>query len=168
MGVPAIYFCCNKVAPDYEEAELGIGDTTIIGAMCEVFGRSKAQINSDLFGGEHHDLGEVALASRNAQKMLGQPPKLLIQQVFAEMKAIATAHGKDCGKLKKDKIKKMLVCCRAEEAKSVVRMLQSKLRIGILIPTLLEAISYAFVLTKPSWKGATPVGDTRKSGKPPS
>merc|ERR1719502_1658920 len=166
--VPAIYFVSNKVAPDYEESELGIGDATLISAMGECFGRSQAQIKSDLFGGEHHDLGEVALSSRNAQKMLGQPPKLLIQQVFAEMKAIATAHGKDCGKLKKDKIKKLLVSSRALEAKYIVRMLQSKLRIGILTPTLLEAIAYAFVLTKPSWKGATPVGDIRKGKKAPT
>jgi len=84
------------------------------------------------------------------------------------MKAIATAHGKDCGKLKKDKIKKMLVSCRSLEAKYIVRMLQSKLRIGILTPTLLEAIAYAFVLTKPSFKGASPVGDIRKGRNAPS
>merc|ERR1719424_757301 len=136
--------------------------------MGEVFGRSQAQIKSDLFAGEATDLGEVALASRAAQKMLAQPPKLLIEKVFGEMKAIATAHGKDCGKLKKDKIKKMLVSCRALEAKYIVRMPQSKLRIGILTPTLLEAIAYAFVLTKPSWKGASPVGDIRRGPNPPS
>jgi len=166
--VPAIYFVSNKVAPDYEASELGIGDTTLIGAMGEVFGRSPAQIKSDLYGGESTDLGEVALASRAAQKMICQPKALLIEKVFEEMKAIATAHGKDCGKLKKDKIKKMLVSCRALEAKYIVRMLQSKLRIGILTPTLLEAIAMAFVLTKPSWKGATPIGDIRKGKKPPS
>jgi DNA ligase-1 len=166
--VPSIYFCCNKVGPDYEQGELGIGDATIISAIGECFGRSAAQVKSDLNAGEAQDLGEVALASRAAQKMLGQPPKLFIEKVFAEMKAIATAHGKDCGKLKKDKIKKMLVCCRAEEAKYVVRMLQSKLRIGILIPTILEAIAYAFVLTKPSWNKASPVGDIRNSPNPPS
>jgi len=166
--VPAIYFVSNKVAPDYEESELGIGDATLIGAMGEVFGRSQQQIKADLYGGDATDLGEVALASRAAQRMLGQPPKLLIEKVFGEMKAIATAHGKDCGKLKKDKIKKLLVSCRALEAKYIVRMLQSKLRIGILTPTLLEAIAYAFVLTKPSWKGASPVGDIRKASSPPS
>lgn len=166
--VPAIYFVSNKVGPDYEESELGIGDSTLITTIGECYGRSQAQIKSDLFSSDAKDLGEVALASRAAQKMLGQPPKLSIEKVFAEMKAIATAHGKDCGKLKKDKIKKMLVSCRAVEAKYIVRMLQSKLRIGILTPTILEAISYAFVLTKPSWKGATPVGDVRKGPSPPS
>ena len=49
-----------------------------------------------------------------------------------------------------------------------MRMLQSKLRIGILTPTLLEAIAYAFVLTKSSFKGATPIGDVRKGKNPPS
>merc|ERR550532_2906792 len=100
--------------------------------------------------------------------MLGRPPKLMIAQVFSEMVAIAKASGKDCGKLKKDKIKKMLVASQGEEAKYIVRMLQSKLRIGICTPTVLEAIAYAFVLTVPNRNSAAPVGDIRKTSKPPS
>lgn len=158
--VPAIYFVSNKVAPDYEQSELGIGDTTLIGAMGETFGRSAQQIKSSLVAGDAKDLGEVALASRAAQKTIGMPPKLTIAQVFAEMKAIANASGKDCGKLKKEKIKKMLVASRDAEAKYIVRMLQSKMRIGICTPTVLEAIAYAFTLTPPQ-EGGSALPDVR-------
>jgi len=158
--VPAIYFVSNKVAPDYEQSELGIGDMTLMMAMGETFGRSTAQIKSSLVAGDAKDLGEVALASRAAQKTIGMPPKLTIAQVFAEMKAIANASGKDCGKLKKEKIKKMLVASRDAEAKYIVRMLQSKMRIGICTPTVLEALAYAFALTPPQ-EGGSALPDVR-------
>lgn len=165
---PTIYFVSNKIAPDYIQSELGIGDSTVISAMCETFGRSTAQIKSALASGEAKDLGEVALQSRAAQKMLGQPQKLTIEKVFSEMKAIANASGKDCTKLKKDKMKKMFVSSRGEEAKYIVRYCQSKLRIGICTPTVLEAIAYAFVLTKRSTEGSVRVGDIRKGPAAPS
>eukprot|EP00416_Gambierdiscus_australes_P017441 CAMPEP_0171077124 /NCGR_PEP_ID=MMETSP0766_2-20121228/13833_1 /TAXON_ID=439317 /ORGANISM="Gambierdiscus australes, Strain CAWD 149" /LENGTH=755 /DNA_ID=CAMNT_0011534159 /DNA_START=21 /DNA_END=2288 /DNA_ORIENTATION=- len=166
--VPTVYFVSNKVAPDYEQSELGIGDSTLISAMAETFGRSQAQIKSAITAGDAKDLGEVALQSRASQKMLGRPPKLMIAQVFGEMKSIAAAAGKDCGKLKKDKIKKMLVASQGEEAKYIVRMLQSRLRIGILMPTMLEALAHAFVLTVPARDGAAAAGDVRKLPRSPS
>mmetsp|Transcript_66585 Transcript_66585/g.171347 ORF Transcript_66585/g.171347 Transcript_66585/m.171347 type:complete len:777 (+) Transcript_66585:82-2412(+) len=160
--VPTIYILCNKVAPDYEEAELGVGDGILVKTMCEVFGRSEAHLKSALATGEAKDLGEVALLSRMAQKVLMMPPKLSIEKVFGEMKAIARSAGKDSQKVKKDKIQKMLVASRGEEAKFLVRMLQAKLRIGIQIPTILQAIAYAFCLTASARDGKGPVSDVRR------
>merc|ERR1719401_3125258 len=85
------------------------------------------------------------------------PPKLMIEKVFAEMQALARASGKDSQKAKKEKIQKMLVASRGEEAKYIVRILQAKLRIGIQIPTLLQSLAYAFVLTQPARGGAAAV-----------
>lgn len=36
---PIFPVSCTKVAPDYEAAELGVGDSIIIKALCENFGR---------------------------------------------------------------------------------------------------------------------------------
>merc|ERR1740129_2129479 len=91
----------NKVAPDYEESELGIGDGTLIKTISEVFGRSDAHIKNALASGEAKDLGEVALQSRVAQKMLMMPPKLTVEKVFMDMKFLAHASGKDSQKTKK-------------------------------------------------------------------
>jgi len=160
--VPTIYILCNKVAPDYEEAELGVGDGILVKTMCEVFGRSEAAFKNSLATGEAKDLGEVALLSRMAQKVLMMPPKLTIEKVFAEMKAIANSAGKDSQKAKKEKIQKMLVASRGEEAKYLVRMLQAKLRIGIQMPTVLQALAYSFCLTRPARGGAVTVADCRR------
>lgn len=159
--VPTLYILINKVAPDYEESELGVGDGALIRAMCEVFGRSEVHMKNSIINGEAQDLGEVALLSRVSQKVLFMPPKLSIEKVFSEMKAIAACSGKDSGKTRKEKISKMLVASRSEEAKYLVRMLQGKLRIGIAIPTVLQAIAYAFRLTVPARGGEAAVGDVR-------
>eukprot|EP00747_Dinoflagellata_sp_TGD_P183069 gnl/TRDRNA2_/TRDRNA2_37735_c0_seq1.p1 gnl/TRDRNA2_/TRDRNA2_37735_c0~~gnl/TRDRNA2_/TRDRNA2_37735_c0_seq1.p1 ORF type:complete len:774 (-),score=201.92 gnl/TRDRNA2_/TRDRNA2_37735_c0_seq1:267-2411(-) len=161
--VPAVYILINKVAPDYETSELGVGDSTLIRAMCEVFGRTEAHLKKVMASGEAKDLGEVALISRVSQKMLMMPPKLSIEKVFDEMKAVAAAAGKDSQKTKKEKIQKLLVASRDEEAKYIVRMMQAKLRIGIQLPTLLQALAYTFVLTVPGRNGQGPMGDSRKS-----
>jgi len=167
--VPTLYILINKVAPDFEDAELGVGDGGLIRAMCEVFGRSEVHMKNSIINGEAQDLGEVALLSRVSQKVLFMPPKLSIEKVFSEMKAIAACSGKDSGKTRKEKISKMLVASRGEEAKFIVRMLQGKLRIGIQIPTVLQAIAYAFQLTVPARGGEAAVGDVRNvKGKKPT
>lgn len=160
--VPTIYILINKVAPDYEEAELGVGDGLIVKTMCEAFGKSQAHIKQIMSSGEAKDFGEVALLARQAQKVLMLPPKLSIAKVFADMKGIANAKGGGSQNSKRDIIKKMLVASRDEEAKYIVRMLQAKLRIGIQIPSVLQAIAAAFSLTVPA-RGETPaVSDLRK------
>merc|ERR1719284_1943517 len=94
--------------------------------------------------------------------MLCMPPKLTIEKIFAEMKAVAAASGKDSQKFKKEKIQKMLVASRGEEPKYIIRMLQGKLRVGISTPTMLQAVAYAFVLSRPKGLGNDPaVTDVR-------
>ncbi|CAK0800833.1 unnamed protein product [Prorocentrum cordatum] len=159
---PTIYILSNKVAPDYEEAELGVGDSIVIRALCETFGRSEKQIKSMMASAEAKDLGEVALQSSQSQKRLMMPAKLTIEKVFSEMRAVAHASGKESQKVKKEKIQKLLVACREEEAKYIVRTFQSKLRIGIQLPTVMQALAYAFVLTSPARSGVPLVADTRK------
>jgi len=161
--VPAMYILCNKVAPDYEESELGVGDGLLIKAMCESFGKTDAHIKSTLASGDAKDLGEVALLSRAAQRVLMLPPKLTIEKVFGDMKRIAETKGKESQTAKKDIIKKMLVASRGEEAKYIVRMMQAKLRVGIQTPTLLQALSAAFIFTLPAKDGVAAVSDVRRT-----
>lgn len=160
--VSTVYIICNKVAPDYEEAELGVGDGLLMKTMCQSFGVKDAQIKNKLATSEAKDLGEVALQGRQAQKVLMMPPKLTIAKVFGEMKAIAASKGGGSQNLKGDKIKKMLVASREDEPKYIVRMLQAKLRVGLQIPTLLQSLAAAFTLTQPARAGAPAVSDMRK------
>merc|ERR1719161_2367079 len=89
-----------------------------------------------------------------------------MQEVFNDMRLIANAKGNNSQNFRKEKISKMLVASQNEEAKYIVRMLQAKLRIGIQSATVLQAIAYAFVLTRPSKKdGTSGVSDTRTGRK---
>merc|ERR1712096_111415 len=84
--------------------------------------------------GEVSDLGEVALLSRNAQRMLFTRPPLTIRRVYSEFKALTDAKGAAAHpspKAKKERIVKTLTAATGEEAKHLVRMLQARHRVGI-------------------------------------
>merc|ERR1712093_568470 len=89
------------------------------------------------------------------------PPPLTIAKVFGELKAVALTKGGQSMKAKKEKIVKMLVASKGVEAKYIVRMLQTKLRIGIQNATVLQSLSHAFVLSRPKTASNAVVGDVR-------
>lgn len=53
-----VYLCVNKVAPDYDGIELGIGETIIIKAIADSTGRTVEQLKLDYKS--KGDLGLVA------------------------------------------------------------------------------------------------------------
>lgn len=56
--VYSVYLCVNKVAPDYDGIELGIGETIIMKAIADSTGRTLEQIKADYKS--KGDLGLVA------------------------------------------------------------------------------------------------------------
>ncbi|KAI0979049.1 hypothetical protein GJ496_003714 [Pomphorhynchus laevis] len=116
--LPTIYLCLNKVAPDYEGIELGIGEGVLIRSIAEVTGRSVNAIKSDMK--TMGDLGLVAESSRSKQK------------------EIATMSGKDSVQQKLNCIKSMFVACKGVEARYFIRSLQA----------LAHACAYSFETDK--------------------
>ena len=53
-----VYLTINRIAPDYEGLELGIGEGLLVKAIAESSGRSVAQVKSDLE--KTGDLGDIA------------------------------------------------------------------------------------------------------------
>jgi DNA ligase-1 len=53
-----VYLTINRIAPDYEGLELGIGESLLVKAIAESAGRSVAQVKSDLE--KTGDLGDIA------------------------------------------------------------------------------------------------------------
>lgn len=53
-----VYLTINRIAPDYEGLELGIGESLLVKAIAESSGRSVAQIKSELE--KTGDLGDIA------------------------------------------------------------------------------------------------------------
>ncbi|KAL9253223.1 DNA ligase 1-like protein [Drosera capensis] len=151
--LPVVYLLANKIAAAHKGLELGIGDASIIKALAEACGRKEEHIKTQYK--DLGDLGLVAKASRSSQTTMLRPSPLTVSQVFDTFLMIAKASGKDSQERKKNYIKKLLVAAKDCEPVYLIRLLQTKLRIGLAEQTLLVALGQAAVYAE-------------KHSKPPS
>ncbi|KAJ3564382.1 hypothetical protein NP233_g8325 [Leucocoprinus birnbaumii] len=141
-----VYLCINRLSPDYEGIELGIGESLLIKAIAESTGRSLAVIKADLK--REGDLGLVAMNSKSSQKTLFKPKPLTLPFVFSHLKEIATTAGHSSQTKKVSIITKLLAACQDIEAKYIIRSLEGKLRIGNAERSVLVAVAHAIVLAE--------------------
>eukprot|EP01114_Cavostelium_apophysatum_P019156 TRINITY_DN6091_c0_g1_i1.p1 TRINITY_DN6091_c0_g1~~TRINITY_DN6091_c0_g1_i1.p1 ORF type:complete len:829 (-),score=268.02 TRINITY_DN6091_c0_g1_i1:32-2518(-) len=162
--LPCVYLSINRLAPEFEGLELGIGESILMKALAEATARTLDSVKSsyDQLG----DLGLVAQASRNTQKMLMTPAKLTIQSVYKKLKEIASMQGNASQNKKKDLIRSLLVACREAEAIYIIRSLQGKLRIRLAEKSVLCALAHAIVLTPPSKTLPPPILDASLAMSP--
>lgn len=141
-----VYLCINRLSPDYEGIELGIGESLLIKAIAESTGRSLTVIKADLK--REGDLGLVAMNSKSSQKTLFKPKPLTLPFVFSHLKEIATTAGHSSQAKKVSIITKLLAACQDIEAKYIIRSLEGKLRIGNAERSVLVAVAHAIVLAE--------------------
>jgi len=141
-----IYLCLNRICPEYEGLELGIGETILIKAIGEATGRSVKSIKTDIE--KQGDIGNVAQASKSNQKTLFKPKPLTIPAVFKGLKEIAMFTGNQSQTRKINKIKGLLIACNGNEPKYLIRSLEGKLRIGLAEQTVLMSIGQAIVMSE--------------------
>ena len=156
--IHAIYLIINKVGPDYEGLELGVGDQIVMRAMAEAYGRKESDLKAMIDRGTVSDLGEAALESRVKQSMLMQPAPLTVAKVFKDLRSMAESSGKNSQGFRKDIIKRLLVSGKEKEAKFIVRTLQGKLRVGIQNASVIQSLANAVCLTYGD------VSDSRNAG----
>ncbi|KAH1220591.1 DNA ligase 1 [Glycine max] len=155
--VKVVYLSANRIAPAHEGMELGIGDASIVKALAEAYGRTEVWIKTQYQ--KKGDLGLVAKESRSSQPMMFKPEALTITKVFNTFRLIAKGHifllkamlyesGKESQEKKKNHIKALLVAATDCEPQYLIRLLQTKLRIGYAEKTLLAALGQAAVYTE--------------------
>ncbi|ORY47727.1 ATP-dependent DNA ligase [Rhizoclosmatium globosum] len=140
-----VYLCLNKICPEYEGKELGIGESILMKAVANATGRSIANIKTDC--AQIGDLGSVAEASKKKQMTFGSGKVLSVEKVFATLKEISGITGASSQAKKIDKINSLLVNCKGSETKFLIRSLEGKLRIGLAEKTVLIAIAHAAILS---------------------
>ncbi|KAG8371261.1 hypothetical protein BUALT_Bualt13G0069200 [Buddleja alternifolia] len=144
--LPVVYLLANRIASAHDGLELGIGDASIIKALAEACGAKEAHIKKQYK--ELGDLGLVAKASRSSQPLMCKPAALTVAKVFDTFQLIAKESGKDSQEKKKNHIKALLVAATDCEPQYLIRLLQTKLRIGLAEQTLLAALGHAAVYSE--------------------
>lgn len=166
--LPAIYLSINRLAPEYQGVELGVGESILMKAVADATGRTLQMVkvyNTTCCAAcfpshilpqasytELGDLGLVAKASRNVQRTMMPPTPLTIQHVFKVLKGIALEKGNASQGKKQGMIKQLIVSCREAEATYLIRSLEGKLRIGLAEQSVLVAIAHAVIYTPPDAK----------------
>ncbi|KAK4408459.1 DNA ligase 1 [Sesamum angolense] len=141
-----VYLLANRIASAHDGLELGIGDASIIKALAEACGTKEAHVKKQYK--ELGDLGLVAKASRSSQPLMRKPEALSVAKVFDTFRLIAKESGKDSQEKKKNHIKALLVAASDCEPQYLIRLLQTKLRIGLAEQTLLAALGHAAVYSE--------------------
>ncbi|KAJ3416404.1 tRNA ligase [Chytridiales sp. JEL 0842] len=139
-----LYLCLNKICPEYEGKELGLGESILVKAIANATGRGAAKIKSEVE--ELGDLGTVAQNSKSKQMTLGTTSLLNVSKVFKTLKEISNFTGNASQAKKIEKINSLLVACKGNEAKFLIRSLEGKLRIGLAEKTALIALAHACVI----------------------
>ena len=163
-----MYLLTNKVAPDYDTLELGIGDTVLFKALAEATGCTVAKLKLEFQ--TKGDIGLVAEANRCNQKLIFTPKKLTIAATFSKLREIASISGNSSQSKKCDLIKSLLVSCDSIEARYLMRSLAGKLRNGLGENSILSALAHACTITPPLLKADEPLvvdhfQKLRKAGK---
>ncbi|CAG8590884.1 291_t:CDS:10, partial [Cetraspora pellucida] len=145
-----LYLCLNRICPEYENLELGVGESLLIKAIAETTGRKTSKVKEEL--AKWGDLGKVAKDSKSTQPTLVKPKPLTIPAVFSKMKSIANTNGQDSQERKIRDIKFLLTACRGDEAKYLIRSLEGKLRIGLAEQTILISLAQSIALKDPEYQ----------------
>ncbi|CAL9218209.1 unnamed protein product [Arabidopsis halleri] len=142
--LPTVYLAANEIAPAHEGVKLGIGKgSSIIKAISEAFGRTKAQVKQQYT--QLGDLGLVAKGSRSSQTVIFMHKPLTVVKVADTLRLIAKESGKGSKDKKKDLMKTLLVATTDCEPLYLTRLLQDNLRLGFSRQTVLAALGQAAV-----------------------
>ena len=143
-----LYLSINKLGPDHDNIELGVGDSLLIKAIAQSTGRTPEKIKKDFK--DSGDLGDLAMAAKGAQKTLGfgaKPKPLSVPDIFETLRKIADCKGNGSQQERVNLIKGLLIRAVGSEAKFIIRHCQGKLRIGMSDKTVLAACAHAFAQT---------------------
>ena len=146
--LPTVYLCINSIAPAYEGKETGVGDHILKKVIAQTTGLSLARLRET--AKDVTDLGVLALSSRKKQVTLFNAPPLTVRGVFGVMREMGGMSGKNVASKKEGMITKLMVACKADEAKFLIRSLQGSLRIGLQIKSVIASLARALVITPPA------------------
>ena len=151
----AAYMACNRIAPQYENMEMGVGPMVIKKAIIEAFGACTDVEEIDRLHKTYGDLGLVGeelhhqlytVQSKNANSGSDVQP-LTLDDVYIAFRTIAKTTGKNSQTHKVATIANLLKRCSSRvDIKFLIRSIERKLRIGVADKSILMALAKSVVM----------------------
>lgn len=133
------YLIQGRVAAFYEPIEFGMGDRLIERAISHAYDKEIDVVHS--LNSKLGDLGLVA--EEIAREVDVEHKKLLVEDLFVQLKTIAQTSGERSIESKIGILSDLLKQSDSVSVKFIVRIVSGRLRLGIGDPTVLEALSNA-------------------------
>ena len=139
-----LYLLLGSIYPEYSEKRIGISNQLAIQAISKSTGVEKSEVIKQWK--KIGDLGNVAeeLTKKKKQSTLGTSKKLTTEKVLINLRKLPELEGKGTVGKKLSLITELLTSASSIEAKYLIRTLIGDLRIGVLEPTIRDAIVSAF------------------------
>eukprot|EP01025_Chloroclados_australasicus_P065346 TRINITY_DN8911_c0_g1_i3.p1 TRINITY_DN8911_c0_g1~~TRINITY_DN8911_c0_g1_i3.p1 ORF type:complete len:746 (-),score=67.51 TRINITY_DN8911_c0_g1_i3:431-2668(-) len=138
-----VYLCVNRVAPEHDGIELGVGDAMLTKVVANVTGKKASDIKKELQ--QTGDLGNIAAKARSSQRTLTNQSvkQLTVRDVYETFLKISKEAGNKSQDQKLRHIQRLIVTAKGREAAYLVRQLQGRLRIGLAEQTILASLAMA-------------------------
>lgn len=131
-----VYLTQERLAPNYEAIEFGMGEALIAQAVTLATGVPLADVKK-LYK-ERGDYGNVAEELSRAKSK-----KLQVDQVFEKLREIATTSGEGTVEKRVNLLADMLKACSSREARYLLRVPMGRLRLGVGDVTVLDGLSWS-------------------------
>eukprot|EP00792_Barthelona_sp_PAP020_P006019 TRINITY_DN2883_c0_g1_i1.p1 TRINITY_DN2883_c0_g1~~TRINITY_DN2883_c0_g1_i1.p1 ORF type:complete len:691 (+),score=166.51 TRINITY_DN2883_c0_g1_i1:56-2128(+) len=140
--IPSMYLLVGKLSAAFEGIETNIGNALIIKALAQATGKAEKDIRNKL---KSTDLGQLAFNTRRQttiSSMFGmQLDELTVVEVFSKLKDVAMTEGQNSQSIRLGIISQMLKRASNVESKFIVRFLVGKMRLGVQVATILNAVA---------------------------
>ncbi len=142
------YISIGRVFPEYDNRELGVGEKLLINAIVG------SGINKDELLKMINKTGDIGLAVEEIKKkqkskiqsLFYQP--LTVNNIINTLRRVAEIEGEGSIKKKQRLISSLFINASPLESRYLVRLILGDMRIGMNVPTILEALSIYYKVPK--------------------
>ncbi|MGZ7159733.1 MAG: ATP-dependent DNA ligase [Methanobacterium sp.] len=145
------YLVLGRVAPGYEDINLGLSEKTVQAAISLATSTPKSEVEEETRN--LGDIGEVAskMIKTNEnpfQEYFDHAGELTVEDIFDGLRKIASISGKGSVEVKKKTLASMLIEADETGRKYIARLAEGTMRLGAGDMTILNALSVSFFGSK--------------------
>jgi len=138
------YLTLGRIAPEFVDLELGIGERLALKAVAMVSGIAEGKVTA-----KYKELGDIGFvaewAIQNRSVLAFLKEELTVNGVFNALVKIAKTTGPNSQDIKLKTLAGLLADAEPLEARYIMRIVTERLRLGVRDMTILDALAEAFL-----------------------